>query len=231
MPCAGRDRAAQVGAFPERNIDVPRVTWCDPRMTADSEHEPADESSEVSQVAVSGVLELAPNGRARCRACGETLVKNAWRLGERAHNPFGEGETTYWFHASCGARRRSAVFLAALQQAEADAERAEIAALLSSARFGSEHQRADRIADVSEAPSGRARCRHCRDLIEKGALRIVLSIFKDGRFDPMGYLHCKCLTEYVGAAVPFERLEHLSKSLTDEQRQAVLELCSVVPQQ
>lgn len=219
----------RAGAFPSSDVDGPRVTWRDPDMTADSEHEPADENADGTQGAVSGVVELAPNGRARCRACGENLVKGEWRLGERAQNPFGEGETTYWFHVGCGARRRAAVFLAALDQAEAAAERPEIAALLSTARFGSEHPRADRIADVSEAPSGRARCRHCRELIEKGALRIVLSIFKEGRFDPMGYLHDKCLTEYVGAAVPFERLELISQGLTDEQRRALLDVCNVEP--
>lgn len=231
MPRAGVTKPRRAGAFPVRDIDVPCVTWRDPRMTADSELEPADENAEASQVAVSGVLELAPNGRARCRACGENLSKGDWRLGERAQNPFGEGETTYWFHVSCGARRRAAVFSAAIEQAGVDMERPEIAALLSTARFGSEHPRADRIAEVGEAPSGRARCRHCRELIQKGALRIVLSIFKEGRFDPMGYLHGECLTEYVGAQVPFERLEHLGQSLTEERRQALLEVCSVVPRQ
>ncbi len=179
-----------------------------------------------SAEAVHGVLEIAANGRARCRACGQALVKGEWRLGERAHNPFGEGETTYWFHVSCAAVRRPEVLLAALPEHELPAA---VAPWLDAARFGKDHRRAARFAAVGVAPSGRARCRHCRELIEKGDVRIELSIFKDGRFDPMGYLHTKCLTSYVGAQVPFERLAPLCEALTPEQRQTLADACALEP--
>lgn len=175
---------------------------------------------------VHGILELAANGRARCRACNQNLPKGEWRLGERAKNPFGEGETTYWFHAACGAIRRAEVFMAALSGAE---QPAPIQALVSVAEFGQAHRRAGRFSAVGVAPSGRARCRHCRELIDKGQVRIELSIFHDGRFDPMGYLHARCLTQYVGAVVPFERLAPLTDALTDEQRQALRAACGTPP--
>lgn len=190
----------------------------DPEPTAGEE-----QGAEQGATPVQGVLEVAANGRAKCRACGKALAKGEWRLGERAKNPFGEGDTTYWFHAACGAVRRPEVLLAAVPDG---AVPADIEPLLVQAQFGAEHRRAGRFAAVGVAPSGRARCRHCRELIEKGELRIELSIFKDGRFDPMGYLHPRCLTEYVGVKVPFERLEPLGAELPADQLQSLREACA-----
>jgi hypothetical protein len=62
-------------------------------------------------------------------------------------------------------------------------------------------------------------------LIEKGDVRIELTIFKEGRFDPMGYLHPKCLTDYVGNSVPVERFDGLMDALSEDQRQVVVEAC------
>lgn len=193
--------------------------------SSEDDQEPEAEAIAPESEAPKGVLEVAPNGRAKCRACGKSLTKGEWRLGERAKNPFGEGDTTYWFHATCGALRRPEVLVAALECMEVGSP-AELAPLLEAARFGQAHRRAGRFAAVGVAPSGRARCRACRELIEKGDVRVELSIFKDGRFDPMGYLHPKCLTEYVGEKVPFERLAPLCDALTDEQRRAVVEVCA-----
>ncbi len=191
----------------------------------DQELPPAESNAEESETGVHGVLEIAANGRARCRACGTGLGKGEWRLGERAKNPFGEGDTTYWFHLPCGALRRPEVFLAALDEREHGAENSMFDAWLVTVRFGGEHHRAGRVAAVGVAPSGRARCRHCRELIEKGDVRIELTIFKEGRFDPMGYLHPKCLTGYVGATVPVERFDGLIGGLSEEHRQVIIEAC------
>jgi hypothetical protein len=196
-------------------------------MIADEDEPPtagedAATANEAESEPARGVLEVAANGRAKCRACSKSLAKGEWRLGERAKNPFGEGDTTYWFHAACGAVRRPEVFIAALPEGEVEPA---IAGLVATAQFGQENRRAGRFAAVGVAPSGRARCRHCRELIEKGEVRIELSIFKDGRFDPMGYLHPRCLTEYVGVQVPFERLEPLCDGLPEEQRRALREVC------
>lgn len=196
-------------------------------MIPDDDLEPTagdEQSAEPSAPEpIHGVLEPAPNARAKCRACGQALSKGEWRLGERAKNPFGEGETTYWFHAACGAVRRPEVWMAALPAGELPAA---LSPLVATAQFGAAHRRAGRFAAVGVAPSGRARCRHCRDSIEKAELRIELSIFKEGRFDPMGYLHPRCLTEYVGVKVPFERLEPLCASLTADQQLSLREVCA-----
>lgn len=192
-----------------------------------SAHE-AESPEAQAETAPRGVVEVAPNSRARCRACGEALVKGQWRLGERTINPFGEGETTYWFDISCGASRRPEVLLAAFGEVSDAAAKAAIEPWREAAQFGARHPRAARLAAVGIAPSGRARCRHCRELIDKGELRMDLSMFNDGRFDPMGYLHIKCLTEYVGDDVPLERVRPMCDTLTDAQRADVERCCSQV---
>lgn len=186
----------------------------------------AEPNAEGPPTGVQGILEVAANGRAKCRACGIGLGKGEWRLGERTKNPFGEGDTTYWFHVACGAFRRPEVLLAALGDHESGSEAGVQETWLEVARFGGEHHRAGRFASIGVAPTGRARCRHCRELIEKGDLRLELTIFKEGRFDPMGYLHPKCLTDYVGAAVPLLRFEGLMSGLSEEHKQVIIDACS-----
>ena len=189
----------------------------------DEEHPEGD--GEQTAVAVHGVLEMAANGRARCRACGKNLAKGEWRLGEKAKNPFGEGDTTYWFHAECGAVRRPDVLLAALDHTPDALDQDTRARWVADARFGVDHHRAARLTAVGVAPSGRARCRHCRELIAKSDVRIELTIFNDGRFDPMGYLHPKCLTDYVGVAVPFKRFDGLLDELPADKKDHLASHC------
>jgi hypothetical protein len=197
-------------------------------MSGEPEHQetPPPGDDEQAAAAVHGVLEVAANGRARCRACGGTLSKGEWRLGEKAKNPFGEGDTTYWFHVACGAVRRPGVFLAALHDSPEVSDQAALERWTADARFGADHHRAARLTAVGVAPSGRARCRHCRELIAKAELRIELSMFNDGRFDPMGYLHPKCLTDYVGAPVPFRRFAGLLDALSPVETDQLAGHCS-----
>lgn len=175
--------------------------------------------------ASSGRLECAKTGRARCRACGETLARGQLRCGEQVPNPFGEGTTTYWFHPRCAAERRPESFLSAEQASPELSDADELQGLRALAEFGATHPRAARLSSVGVAPSGRARCRCCRELIEKGMLRTELSIFQDGRFDPMGYLHLACLGQYVGAPLPWSRMENKCADLTEEQRELVRTQC------
>lgn len=194
--------------------------------TADSEAN--DETRELHPEST-GVLELAANGRAKCRACGETLVKGQPRCGERTANPFGEGTTVYWFHLRCAAERRPHILLQGLATGElpsnaiADEEQAELQTI---AGFCDAHPRAARFTKVGVAPSGRARCRGCKELIEKGTLRLELSIFNDGRFDPMGYLHVTCITSYTQAKAPWQRLERMCQSLSEDHQDIIRRECA-----
>jgi hypothetical protein len=146
---------------------------------------------------VTGVIETASSGRAKCRACGRMIGKGELRFGEKGPNPFGEGEATYWFHLRCAACKRPEPALAALQAApDVIDERDE---LLSVAQRGVEHPKLSRIAGVQRSPSGRARCRHCRDTIDKDRFRIALDWWEDGRFGGAGYVHATCAPGYFGA--------------------------------
>lgn len=196
--------------------------------TQDTAPESLTESEPVD--APTGIFERAKTGRAKCRACGEALQKGQVRCGEHASNPFGDGRVTYWFHPRCAAERRPDTFLAAWTASDSeldvsDDERPNQLLLRELAEFGKQHPRAARLANIEVSPSGRARCRCCRELIAKGETRIDLSIFQDGRFDPMGYLHPACLTDYVGDRVPWARLQNMCRKLEPSQCDAVMQAC------
>ena len=151
------------------------------------------------------VVEPAASGRARCRACCEKIAKGELRLGERLPNPFAdEGDMTVWFHLTCGAYKRPEPFLAALgatSEVVPDRERLE-----TEARRGLEHRRLPRLGGAERAPSGRARCRECRETIGKGDWRIRLVFYEDGRFSPGGFVHVACAGAYFGTADVLPRL-------------------------
>ena len=89
-------------------------------------------------------VEAAASGRAKCRGCGGRIDKGELRLGERLPNPFAEEKLmTLWFHLDCGAFKRPAVLLEALQSTTeevADADR-----LRSEAERGVAHRRLPRM--------------------------------------------------------------------------------------
>jgi len=169
----------------------------------------------------------APTARSKCRACGQTIDKGAPRFGEAEANPFGEGETQRWFHLECAALRRPERFGPALEATPDAPEREALAELV---RTGLEHPRLVRLAGAERAPSGRAHCRHCREIIEKGALRVALEIWEDGRFSPMGSIHVTCAPSYFGTRELMPRVERTSPKLTPEDVAQVGELVANAPE-
>src|SRR4051812_3636082 len=118
---------------------------------------------------MSSVIERATTGRAKCRACGQAIAKGQERFGEALPNSYGEGEALFWFHLRCAACSRPESLEPVLDQSQAlPEEREALAALV---RDGIAEPRLCRIAKAERASSGRARCRHCRELIEQGAFR------------------------------------------------------------
>ncbi len=183
---------------------------------ASSDETRSVEEAEVSnqKASVGGVVEPASSGRAKCRACGGKIERGALRFGEKLPNPFGEGEATYWFHLDCAAYRRPEPLLetlSALSEVVPDQER-----LMTIARPGAEHPRLARIARLERSPSGRARCRHCREAIPKEGWRLALEIFQEGRFDPIGFIHIACQREYFGIAAELERVLRAGKDLDQQ---------------
>jgi len=157
------------------------------------------------------VIEPATTARAKCRGCGEKIAAGELRFGESQPNPFAEGETLQWYHLECGAMKRPESFLetvAALSEPPPDAER-----LTALARQGVEHPRVARVSGAERDPSGRAACRHCKEKIDKGAWRIALVFFEDGRFSPAGSLHVSCAGAYCGTTDVLPRLRRFAPGL------------------
>ncbi len=173
------------------------------------------------------VIALAPTSRSKCRGCDRSIDKGTLRFGEADVNPFGEGETQRWFHLECAALRRPERFGPALESAADVPERDALSALI---KTGLEHPRLVRIAGAERAPSGRAHCRHCRELIEKGALRVALQIWEDGRFSPMGSIHAHCAPSYFGTRELMDRIERSSPELPEVDAQALQELVANAPE-
>ncbi|MCC7044353.1 MAG: hypothetical protein IT183_10845 [Acidobacteria bacterium] len=162
------------------------------------------------------VLEVAPTGRAKCRACGQAIAKGTVRLGERVPNPFADGEdaeTTHWYHPVCASFKRPEPLLDALQGA--DVEVADRGRLETEATVGVAHRRAVRVDAASRAPSGRAMCRACKEPIAKDTWRIGLVFYEDGRFAPSGFIHAACAPAYLETSALMPRLRHFSPALSD----------------
>jgi Poly(ADP-ribose) polymerase and DNA-Ligase Zn-finger region len=180
------------------------------------------------------IIEPASSGRAKCRACKESIGKGALRLGEEVPNAFGDGQATHWYHLVCGARRRPEAFLDAWasRQAEGIASNdvgapteAEALSLIAVAEKAKVYPRLSRFVKVHAAPSGRARCQGCHQLVEKGALRFVLERIEDGMVSGGGFVHIGCAREYAGSVAGIEeRVRPLSELSDAEWGQVVTAL-------
>jgi hypothetical protein len=155
-------------------------------------------------------IESAPSGRAKCRGCGKTIAKGEPRVGENLPNPFAErGTMTLWFHPRCGALKRPEVWLEAVPAEGVEVPDRE--SLDELARKGLEHRRLPRIDGGQQAPTGRARCRSCRTLIDTGLWRIKLVYYAEGRFEPAGFIHASCARDYLGTVDVVHRAAHFAE--------------------
>jgi hypothetical protein len=170
------------------------------------------------------VFEPAPSGRAKCRGCGRPVEKGALRFGERIPNPFAEGETTLWFHPLCAAYKRPEAVLEALGQAPPGSLPGP-EALERAARGSAAQRRLPRVSGAERAPTGQARCRHCREPISRGTWRIRLVFYEEGRFLPSGFVHLSCRASYFENRDILEPLLHFSPDLSDEERDELVRAC------
>jgi len=155
------------------------------------------------------VIEPATSARATCRGCNQKIAKGELRFGERQPNAFGDGEMTLWFHLPCAAYKRPEAFLEVARLGGDN----NITALIPEAEAGVAHRRLPRVNGAERAPTGRARCRSCRELIEAGAWRIALTFFEEFRFTPSGFVHAACAPAYFETAEILDRVAHFSPSL------------------
>jgi hypothetical protein len=162
------------------------------------------------------VFEPAASGRSKCRGCGRALAKGELRFGEAMANPFAEGtEMTLWFHPMCAAYKRPDAMIEALARAVGDV--ADREALEKIARASAARRRLQRI-DGLERAKGQATCRHCREPIAKGAWRIKLVFFEEGRFNPSGFIHLACGPAYFETSEFLDHALHFSGELSGEDR-------------
>lgn len=172
------------------------------------------------------VIEHAASGRARCRGCEQKIAKAELRFGERRDNPFGDGDMTLWFHLACAAYKRPEPYLEMLDGGEesedvSDDDLAVAQGLRAAAEFGVEHRRVPRIDKVDRAPTGRARCRSCREPIPKESWRIGLVFFEEHRFQPSGFIHSACAGDYFGTTNVMERVLHFNPALSPAELEAI----------
>jgi poly(ADP-ribose) polymerase-like protein len=169
------------------------------------------------------VLEAASSGRAKCRGCGRAIARGELRFGERLPNPFAEGEMTLWFHPMCAAYKRPEAVLQFL--AEAPEGTPDREALEQSARGSSAHRRLPRIDGAQRAPSSQAKCRSCKQRIERGTWRIRLVFFEEGRFMPGGFVHLDCRGAHFEGHDILKPLLHFSPDLSDDERTELTVAC------
>jgi len=141
-------------------------------------------------------IEIAKTGRSRCRTCRQTIEKGALRFGEEQPSAFTDGLQWVWHHLTCAAGKKPVQVRAALASFEGEVpNRAEIEAAMAEG---------DKTATVypyaERATTGRSKCLHCKEPIEKGALRIATEreLEAGGMARPgVGYLHPACASEYL----------------------------------
>lgn len=121
---------------------------------------------------------------------------------------------TLWFHPACAAYKRPEPFLEALAETPDVADKD---VLERAARHSLLHRRLPRIDGAELSPGRQAKCRHCRNPIDKGAWRIRLVFFEEGMFSAGGFVHLECRSEYFETSDIREHVLQFSADLTPEQ--------------
>ena len=120
-------------------------------------------------------LEAARSSRSKCRTCRRAIDKDKLRLGILLDGPYGMGYL--WHHLTCAAKRK-ADDVEEAYKAKAWADGVEVPPIedLRKLKEKAEEQKAKRkeAPYVERAPSGRAKCKHCEELIEKDSMRVAL---------------------------------------------------------
>jgi hypothetical protein len=86
------------------------------------------------------------------------------------------------------------------------------------------HTRLVNVMRADRAPTGRARCQSCREVIDKGAWRIVLERLDEGISSSAGFLHVRCAVQEIGQTDLFERLQYCEPPLTPEEHADLIAL-------
>jgi hypothetical protein len=141
-------------------------------------------------------IEVAKTGRAKCRTCRQAIEKDALRFGEEQPSAFTEGMQMVWHHLACAAKTKPVQVKSALDAFGGEVpDRAELDKLMAEA-----DQTATVFPYAERASTGRSKCLHCKEPIEKGAWRVATE--REVEFGGMaragaGYLHPACAAEFL----------------------------------
>jgi len=152
------------------------MTFQDDSMTPDETgaDAPTPDSEAEPQLAPY-LIEAARSSRSKCRTCRRKIDKDMLRLGILLEGPYGTGYL--WHHLNCAARKRIEDVEAAYGE-EAWGEGVEVPPLdeLRKLKEVAEKKAAERKTPpwAERAKSGRSKCKHCDQPIEKGSWRVIL---------------------------------------------------------
>jgi hypothetical protein len=124
---------------------------------------------------------------------------------------------THWFHPACAAYKRPEALLEGLAAAGLDLPDRE--GLEKRARAALAQHRLPRIDGAERSPSSQARCRQCKEPIEKGGWRIRLVFHEEGTFSPSGFVHLACRRAFFETDDILEQLLHFSPALDEAGRE------------
>ena len=140
---------------------------------------PAQDASEPEPQLPPFVIEGARSARARCKLCRKKIDKDVLRLGTLIEGPYGVGYI--WEHLTCAARRSFPKVQQAYQNKAWELAKSPPAEVPDLAQLGELREAAAakkaeqlELPHAQIAPSGRSRCKHSGEPIEKGSLRVVL---------------------------------------------------------
>jgi len=125
------------------------------------------------------VIEGARSSRSRCKTCRRKIDKGVLRLGILIEGPYGIGYM--WHHLNCAAGRHFDRVKEAYEEEawlnakEAPTKLPGLESLEQQQQKAEERLKSKKdIPYVEIDPSGRAKCKHCGEAMEKGNVRAVL---------------------------------------------------------
>ncbi len=199
---------------------------------------------EVEEQLAPYVIEGARSSRSKCKTCRKKIERGLLRLGILIEGPYGVGYL--WHHLTCAAKRRlddveAAYEREAWKEAKEPPEDVpsieEMRKLNDEAEEKREQRKKMPFAEVD--PSGRAKCKQCGEVMEKGSIRVVLGreIEFGSQYRTMPiHVHVACVAgeiEKVDCSTQsggFERsLRQNSQGLSEEQIESVLKDIDELP--
>jgi len=190
------------------------------------------------------MIEGARSSRSKCKSCRKKIEKGVLRLGVLIEGPYGIGYL--WHHLTCAAKRRlddveAAYEREAWKEAKETPEDVPSIEEMRKLNEEAEEKREERkkIPFAEVDPSGRAKCKQCGEVMEKGSLRVVLGreIEFGSQYRTMPiHVHIACVAgeiEKVDCSTQSEGFEHSlrqnSRGLTEEQIESVLKDIGELP--